>query len=126
MKQAAVIIVQHKDRSVLQVSLNPKHGLAGWVLPGGKIEPGEEGSSAAIRECEEETGVMVGYARWLVDMPGTLPGWEVSVYMAQGWTGVPQQKESQIEVRWAPFIELTKGDFGGFYSRLIDFLLTKV
>jgi len=34
-----------------------------WEFPGGKIEPGERPSDAAIRECEEETGVPIAVDR---------------------------------------------------------------
>lgn len=34
-------------------------GIPRWVLPGGKVRPGETAAAAAVRECAEETGLAV-------------------------------------------------------------------
>jgi 8-oxo-dGTP pyrophosphatase MutT (NUDIX family) len=34
-------------------------GTGGWTLPGGAIDPNENPADAAIRECFEETGLLV-------------------------------------------------------------------
>lgn len=34
-------------------------GASGWWLPGGRIDPGEDFARAAVRECQEEAGVLV-------------------------------------------------------------------
>jgi mutator protein MutT len=36
-----------------------KNGVEQWELPGGKLEDGEDGEAAAIREIQEELGVPV-------------------------------------------------------------------
>ena len=34
-----------------------------WEFPGGKMEPGETPSQAAVRECQEESGLLVDVVR---------------------------------------------------------------
>lgn len=54
MKLRATVICE-QDRHVLLV----RKAESRWSLPGGKIEPGETASAAAIRELQEETGLRV-------------------------------------------------------------------
>lgn len=52
---AAICFIQADDR-VLTVR---KRGTSRFMLPGGKLEPGESPEAAACRECAEEIGVTV-------------------------------------------------------------------
>ena len=55
----AIAVVQQHD----QLLIGPRPAgvaLAGyWEFPGGKIRPGETPAEAAVRECQEETGLQV-------------------------------------------------------------------
>ena len=55
----AIAIVEHEGRFL--IGQRPEGvALAGlWEFPGGKIEPGETPEAAAVRECEEEAGIIV-------------------------------------------------------------------
>ena len=59
MKEIAVAIVQRADQFL--VGKRPAGvPLAGFdEFPGGKVEPNEEPSAAAVRECSEETGLAI-------------------------------------------------------------------
>lgn len=48
-----VVII--KDNKVLLVK-HEQDGKTAWIFPGGRVEENESVSSAAIRECKEETG----------------------------------------------------------------------
>jgi 8-oxo-dGTP pyrophosphatase MutT (NUDIX family) len=50
-------ILVYRD-SILLVKRNDT---ANWALPGGFIEPGDTPDEAAIRECQEETGIILPY-----------------------------------------------------------------
>ncbi|MGC5012495.1 NUDIX domain-containing protein [Streptosporangium sp. DT93] len=65
-RQAAdAIVFAHIDgrRWVLLVERDDGHG---WAIPGGCLDPGEEALAAAIRELEEETGLLLPGAYWQV------------------------------------------------------------
>lgn len=61
MREAARAIVVGPDYEVLVVH-ETKNGRDRWMLPGGKIEPGERAWEAAVRELKEETGLVVDQA----------------------------------------------------------------
>ncbi len=52
----ADVIILHKDGVVLIKRKNPPYG---WALPGGFIDYGETAEQAAVREAQEETGLLV-------------------------------------------------------------------
>lgn len=57
---AASACVFDADRRLL-LAKNAETGL--WMLPGGAIDPDEHPSDAAVRECFEETGLLVDITR---------------------------------------------------------------
>lgn len=65
-RSAARVIITDGDSVLLLADTDP--GLPGtrwWVTPGGGIDPGETPLTAAVREIEEETGLVVDAARLL-------------------------------------------------------------
>ena len=50
------IIIEIGDRIVLIERKYPPHG---WALPGGFVDYGESFEQAAVREAQEETGIVV-------------------------------------------------------------------
>ena len=54
----AIAVVFNDDGEILiGLATNPDRK-GKWCFPGGRIEKGEDPVSAAIRECEEETGIV--------------------------------------------------------------------
>jgi 8-oxo-dGTP diphosphatase len=54
---AAAVIINNGE--VLIVRRRVEEGELSWQFPAGKMEPGESGDDAALRETQEETGLTV-------------------------------------------------------------------
>ena len=58
---ATAVILDNRQR----VLLHRRRDFHVWALPGGRIEPGETGEAAAVRETREETGYDVAIQRFV-------------------------------------------------------------
>jgi 8-oxo-dGTP diphosphatase len=95
-----------KDGAVLLVKRGraPKEGM--WSLPGGKIEPGETASMAALRELKEETDIEAELAGTLgnVDIDGEESGvpfrYRLTVFYGRYVTGVARPGGDAAAAEW--------------------------
>lgn len=79
-----------------------------WEIPGGYIDPGEDGLAAAAREVEEETGWRPRSVEFLLTFQPAIGSADApqDVYVARGadLVGEPEIDEAEA-VRWVPIDE---------------------
>ncbi|WP_342663714.1 NUDIX hydrolase [Paractinoplanes globisporus] len=96
---AAVIVV---DGRVLLIRRRVAEGTLSWQFPAGKVEAGESGAAAAVREVREETGLTVRATASLGERIHPSTGRKL-VYTAcdlmEGTAGVAAEREV-AEVAW--------------------------
>lgn len=108
----AAVVFRDGDGRMLTVR---KNGTASFMLPGGKLEPGESAAEAAVREVAEELGV-----RLLVEELTLLGEFEADAANEPGhlvrstvftWAGevAPDAAAEIAELRWASLAEISDG-----------------
>jgi ADP-ribose pyrophosphatase YjhB (NUDIX family) len=70
---------------VVQRANEPGRGL--WSLPGGRVEPGEDDSTALTREVAEETGLAVAVGSFVGEVERDAPGGRI--YVIRDYQAVP-------------------------------------
>lgn len=87
----AVLLFPYRGRNATLLIRRPRHPKDPWsghyAFPGGKLDVGEASFQAAIRETQEELGLVLDPASWLFSMPISMAG------VAQGR---PRQVEPHV------------------------------
>ena len=107
----AALIWQGEKFMICQRPAHKARGLL-WEFGGGKVEPGETGEQALVRECHEELAVTLSVGDVFMDVVHEYPDLTVhlTLYHASIAEGVPQKLEHN-DIRWITPREIPNYDF---------------
>src|SRR5437763_3794806 len=97
------VVVRHGQ--VLLGIRRGAHGGGTWSVPGGKIEPGETPEQAALRELEEETGLVGRNPRIVAETLDDFPEirYRTAFVLLDSAGGEAQEREPEKAGEWGWF-----------------------
>jgi len=102
----AVALVDRAGRVLVQRRPAGRQHAGLWEFPGGKVEPGETLAAAAVREIDEELGVVLHAASLepvsFAESGGAGGGIVLMLFMARAWRGVPECRDADALAWVAP------------------------
>ena len=102
------------DKNRFMICQRPAHKARGllWEFVGGKVEPGETGEQALVRECREELDITVAVRDVFMDVVHEYPDLTVHLvlYNASIAEGEPKLLEHN-DLRWITVGEIGEYDF---------------
>lgn len=83
-----------------------------WEFAGGKVESGETGPEALIRECQEELGITVSVGDVFMETIHEYP--DITVHLTLYHTSIPEGEPQKLEhndLRWITTAEIPQYPF---------------
>ena len=112
MTEVVAALIHHEDK--FMICQRPAHKARGllWEFVGGKVEAGESGEQALIRECREELAVTLSVGDVFMDVVHEYPDLTVhlTLYHAVIAEGEPQRLEHH-DIRWITPREISAYEF---------------
>lgn len=110
--EVVAALIREKDRFL--ACQRPAHKARGllWEFVGGKVESGETGAEALVRECREELGVTLSVGGAVMDVTHEYPDLTVhlTLYSATIAQGEPKKLEHN-DIRWITAKEIDTIEF---------------
>ena len=108
---AGALVFDERGRLLL-VRRGHAPSLGMWCEPSGRCQPGESPAEAAVRECAEETGLVVRPLReaGTVSVPGDGAHsgvvYDITDFVCELLGGTPRAGDDAAELRWVSAAEL--------------------
>ena len=110
--EVVAALIRDKDRFL--ACQRPAHKARAllWEFVGGKVESGETGPEALVRECQEELGVTLSVGDAVMDVTHDYPDLTVhlTLYSTVIEKGMPQKLEHN-DIRWITAQEIDTIEF---------------
>lgn len=98
------VIIKDNDGKILIGRRLSKHGYNTWSIPGGHLEKFETPEMCAIRETEEETGIIIESLKPDIFVNNffkeTNKHYITLYFIAKKWSGIPKLKEPDKIGEW--------------------------
>lgn len=120
-----IVIGLIRKGETLLIQKRPAEGLLGglWEFPGGKIEEGERGDEALLREIREETGLIVELGEKIGTINHAYTHFKITMsawYCT--WIEGEAQTLASSQNRWIPFDELHKFAFPRANLKILELI----
>lgn len=113
MVEVAAALIWRGDRFLIcQRPAGKKRGML-WEFVGGKLEPGETGAEALVRECREELGITVRPDGVFTEVVHEYP--DITIHMTLFNASIPDGAEPKLlehnDLRWITPRQIPDFDF---------------
>lgn len=116
LQKIAVVYIKNEEGKVLAVSKGKD--VSNMNLPGGHVKEGEDLETAAARELEEETGVLVRKL-YPIHAEVTDSGKYVTVFYAPEWRGKIRSSHEGTAA-WVDKQMILGSEYGKFFATVLD------
>lgn len=107
-QSAGVLLFRHGEDGLEVLLIRPggpfwrKRDAGAWMIPKGRIEPGEAAADAALREFTEETGAVIDCRPFPLCRVRQAGGKWVEAFAAEGDCDAAEITSNEFEMEWPP------------------------